>query len=181
MSKHLIQLHLGLDATQTVALLNKSTTAGKEQVQALIGLLEGIQGGVYNAHLNVKLGCDFASKTGTFTGDPSADETVTIGGVVFTAKASGATGNQYNIGANVTAHAANLAAAINASSSVNHSILATSALGVITITSKIPGKVGNLITLAESTSNFTWAGSVLASGDVDTDKDFQLGKTKETT
>src|SRR6266550_3338005 len=45
-----------------------------------------------------------ASTTGTFTGDPVANDTVTVNGVVFTAKASGATGNQYNFTAgNVTA------------------------------------------------------------------------------
>jgi phage tail sheath gpL-like len=80
----------------------------------------------------------------TCTGAPTAAQHCSINNVLFTARASGATGNEFNIGANVTASATNLAAAINASSSTKllNSIVATSAAGVVTITARIPGFAG---------------------------------------
>lgn len=108
-----------------------------------------------------------ASTTGTFTGDPSNNETVTVNGVVFTAKTSGATGNQYNITAgSVTANAAALAAAINASTTAGivNTVGATSALGVVTFFAIVPGSVGLNIPITESTSNFTVAAATFTTG-----------------
>jgi hypothetical protein len=108
-----------------------------------------------------------ASTTGTFTGDPSAGDTVTINGVAFTARASGAVANEYNITAgSVTANAAALAAAINASvtARIVNTVRATSALGVVTFYSVVPGSVGLTTTITESTSNFTLAATTFATG-----------------
>lgn len=108
-----------------------------------------------------------ASTTGTFTGDPVANDTVTVNGVAFTAKSSGATGNQYNFTAgSVTATAAALAAAINASTTAGiiNTVGATSALGVVTFFSIVPGPVGLNIPITESTSNFTVAASTFTTG-----------------
>lgn len=58
-------------------------------------------------------------------GQPSASQTVSICGVTFTAVASGATANQFNIGASLDATAQNLAAAINASVTTVASTIAT--------------------------------------------------------
>ena len=91
----------------------------------------------------------------TFTGAPTAAETCVIAGVTFTARASGATGNEFNIGGTISITAANLAAAINASTSLSGIVTATSLLGVVTITSVVPGAIGNFITLTESLSNAT--------------------------
>ena len=81
-----------------------------------------------------------------------ASDTITINGVVFTGEASGATGNQFNIGADDTGTATNAAAAINASSSAKivNTVLATSAGPILTITCKECGAIGNLMTLAIS-------------------------------
>ena len=119
--------------------------------------------------IKAKVGAVKATGTVTFTGDPSADETVTINGVAFTAKASGATGNQFNIGANVTAPAATLAAATNASNTAGivNVVSASSAEGVVTLTSVVPGLVGNAITLAENMSNTTVSGSGRLTGGTD--------------
>ena len=107
-----------------------------------------------------------ASTTGTFTGSPSNNETITVNGVVFTAKTSGATGNQFNIGSSVTANAANLAAAINASTTAGiiNTVGATSALGVVTFFSIIPGSVGLNIPITEALSNFTVAAATFSTG-----------------
>ncbi len=108
-----------------------------------------------------------ASTTGTFTGDPSAGDTVTINGVAFTARASGAVANEYNITAgSVTANAAALAAAINASvtARIINTVGATSALGVVTFYSIVPGSTGIPATITESTSNFTVAAATFTTG-----------------
>jgi hypothetical protein len=79
-----------------------------------------------------------------------ANDTVTICGITITAKASGATGAQFNIGANATADAAALAACINALATLNIYVSATSALGVVTVTANQAGVVGNLFAMATS-------------------------------
>lgn len=107
-----------------------------------------------------------ASTTGTFTGVPSNNETMTVNGVTFTAKTSGATGNQFNIGADVTTTAANLAAAINASTTagVAGTVFASSAAGVVTFYAAVPGAAGKNIPMTESLSNFTLADTTLSTG-----------------
>lgn len=108
-----------------------------------------------------------ASTTGTFTGDPLAGDTVTVNGIAFTARASGAVANEYNITAgSVTANAAALAAAINASTTAKiiGTVGASSALGVITFYSIVPGSVGLNIAISESTNNFTLADTTFSTG-----------------
>src|SRR5262245_50881874 len=73
-----------------------------------------------NANFNsgkIVTGAVKASGTVTFSGVPTAGDTVTANGVVFTAVNSGATGNQFNVGASAAAAALNLKNAINASAS----------------------------------------------------------------
>lgn len=52
-----------------------------------------------------------ASLAGTFTGDPTANDTITVADTAFTAKDSGATGNQFNIGLQLAESMANTTAA----------------------------------------------------------------------
>lgn len=95
--------------------------------------------------------------TGTLTLS-SASGTVggIINGVTVTVTASGGD----------TATAAALAAAINASGNplVSGSVIATSALGVVTLTARQPGPSGNAITLAASGTGVTASGARLAGG-----------------
>lgn len=89
--------------------------------------------------------------TGTVTlSSHVATDTVTVNGIAFTCMASGATGNQYNVGADDTETAANLVTALNANTTLDGMIIATSALGVVTLTALMPGELGNAITLAIS-------------------------------
>lgn len=100
----------------------------------------------------------YATGTVTFTGRPTGGETMLLGNVTITARDSGATGNEFNTSAvSVTTTAASLAALINSSSSFTGIVSATSALGVVTITSSVPGVIGNGIQLSESLSNATFA------------------------
>lgn len=89
--------------------------------------------------------------TGTITLSSHVEtDTVTVNGIAFTCVASGATGNQYNVGADDTATAVALVTALNANTTLDGMIVATSALGVVTVTALIPGELGNAITLAIS-------------------------------
>lgn len=63
----------------------------------------------------------------TFTGIPAADEAITIAGVTFTAKASGATGNQFNAVTDAATCATNLRNAIN--NSTTNAVKPVGALG----------------------------------------------------
>ena len=101
-------------------------------------------------------------RTYPITTNAVAADTVTICGVTFTAVASGATGNQFNVGANTTATATNLATALNANATISATYMATAATGTITLTEKIAG--GNTPTAATKTGTIViGAGSVTTS------------------
>lgn len=92
----------------------------------------------------------------TMTGAATAAQTLTIANVTFTAETSGATGNQYNLSSTVGIQAANIAAAVNGSTNLKGLVTATSALGVVTLTSAWGGAIGNTIELSVgNTSNMT--------------------------
>lgn len=153
-------------------LLRLDAGAPQKSIQNLAALLAGIAGGTYNGSVRMTTNAVKASTFGTFTDAPTAADTITINGVVFTARASGAVANEFNIStggtaaANAAGNAAALAAAINASTSakIKNQVKATSVLGVITFTATIPGTNGNLFTLAESLGNFTLNATSMAGG-----------------
>jgi hypothetical protein len=126
-----------------------------ESIQRVASYIHGLSC-VLSGRINVVTGAVKAAGTFTFTGRPTADETLTVAGVTLTAKDSGANGTtEFNTSASVVATtAANLAATINANTTLNKIVVATSALGVVTVTSKVAGLVGNyLIALTESMTN----------------------------
>lgn len=85
-----------------------------------------------------------ATSTWTFSSTgPTNGETCTVANITFTAETSGATGNQFNISSTPATVAANFAAAINGSVNLKGICTATSALGVVTLTSVVPGLIGN--------------------------------------
>lgn len=79
------------------------------------------------------------SRTYPISTNAVATDTVTIGGVTFTAVASGATGNQFNVGASTTATATNLAAVLNANATISALYTATASTNVVTLTEKTAG------------------------------------------
>ena len=109
----------------------------------------------------------------TFTGQPTANDTVTVNGVAITFVASGATGAQVNIGTLATDTVANLVALINGTSSgtdpktlfPTYGIAPLAGTGVtatvdatgliVTLSAVTEGTAGNALTLSESTSNMT--------------------------
>lgn len=104
-----------------------------------------------------------------------ATNTVTVNGIAFTCMASGATGDQYNVGADDTATAVNLVAAINANTTLDGMIVATSALGVVTVTALVPGELGNAITLAISANGSVSAARMAGGTNGDTETTHYFG------
>ena len=157
-----------------------SSAGPKVTAQKLENFCMGLMGGSRNAKLDIQVnGGDAVAATGTITithANVSNNDTVTIGGVTFTAKTSGATGDQFNIGADATADAAALVVAINASSNTANKFTATSALGVVTITSAIKGVIGNCIGLSTSDATaFAVSATTLTSGAEPTANAYKFG------
>ncbi len=115
-----------------------------------------------------------ATGTLTFSGVGTAADTITIGNRVYTLVAALTAANQVLIGANVTASAANLAAAINGAAgegttygtgtAPNAQVSATSSAGVVTITARETGDDGNEIATTESGSGTAFGATTLTGG-----------------
>lgn len=133
----------------------------------LINLLEGLATGARNlGSLAVTIDDgDEVSASGTVTFSSIADgDTVTVAGVVFTAKASGASGNaQFNIGASDSTAATAFAAKVNAHPSLTNVASAAATNAVTTITAAVSGPIGNLVSLAIS-AHGSVSGANLTSG-----------------
>lgn len=154
MSSLVLTLKLEKSQTQTKLEVQKSSTKDKEELRGLQNLLNGIAAGRQRATIAVQTGSadPLAGTTGgTITLSSFADaDTIRIGNVVLTGKSSPTTEDHFEIDGDDTADAAALAAAINAHSVLSQIISATSALGVVTVRSLIPGVISNQIYMAAS-------------------------------
>jgi hypothetical protein len=113
-----------------------------------------------------------ASATATFTGQPAPNDTLTIAGTAVTFVASGPTGTQVLIGANLAATLSNLLAMLLASAdsglvkanySLNGSVLTMTA-NQFGNTGAQAGTGGNSLTLAKSSTNITISGATFTGG-----------------
>lgn len=145
--------------------LNVQSRDGKVLLRKVIKHLERILIGSKRANL-IKVfadGVDPVQASGTITvATALVNDTVTINGVVFTAKAVANQGNnEFSQAGSDSADATSLAAIINGSTSAAISGIVTAAAvgAVVTVTCAIPGGIGNSITLASS-------GATLAIGGV---------------
>ena len=104
----------------------------------------------------------------TFSAQPVGSSTITVAGTVFTFVASGAVGNQINIGANLAATMTALAVVLNASTvPAVAAATYTATANAINIVFDALGHAGNAFTLAASTtppSNATPSGATLTGG-----------------
>lgn len=94
----------------------------------------------------------------TLTGTPSATETFVVNSTTFTARASGATTDEFNIGATALATCTNIAAMLNSdseSSNVNAWVDDDGANPKVVIEWQTAGVTGNAVTFTESLSNAT--------------------------
>lgn len=115
--------------------------------------------------LALGVGTAYASGAITFSGAGTAADTVTIGGRVITMVASGAVGDQINIGGSATATAQNLKNLINGDATFP--VDASGAAAVITLTAKIAGTGGNAITTTEAGTGTSFGAATLAGGTTD--------------
>lgn len=125
-------------------------------------LISAMNGGIKDIEDGLIVFGEPATATIVMTGLPTAADTVTINGVAFTARASGAVANEFNIGASAALTAAALAASINASVSngIADVLTAEASSGTVTLTSLITGKFALGYTISESMANTTvtaWA------------------------
>lgn len=149
-------------------------------IHALAAELQACAGPAKRAEVRACIASAVASQTVTcdHTAAVANTDTLTIAGTVLSAKASPATESEFAIGSTDALYAANVVAKINAHTTLSKIVWAavtTAASGVITIYSKYPGPIGNLITLAEAGNGFTLTGSALASGASDEVDTYQLG------
>jgi phage tail sheath gpL-like len=104
-----------------------------------------------------------AASTVTITyGSAANADTVTVAGQVLTCVTGTPSTAEFKKETDATKTATNMAAAVNAHATLSKHFTATSALGVVTITAKVKGSLGNL--LAVTTSNGTGFGVVSFTG-----------------
>lgn len=129
--------------------------------------------GAWNSNIQVFQGGVYATGTATLA-TVIATNTLVIGGVTLTCVNSGATSVQFNKGTTDTGTATNLAAAINALTTINKVVQASSSGAVVTIVSLYPGTIGNLITLSAGGGTIT-VGAALTGGTDGTKGDISHG------
>ena len=136
-------LSTALNANSTISAIYTANAAS-----GVISITEKIVGGGNTPGDMTVVGTGTIT-VGTATNSKTND-TITINGIVFTAVNSGASGNQFNIGADTTETATNLKNVLNSNSTINALYTATSSNNIITLTEKIVGG-GNTPTIATVT------------------------------
>lgn len=158
MAFSVIQVEHQKAAASLLNTLNPQTASPRQSLRRLGDWFRGLAGGAYRGTTQLRVGAVKATATLTIAGDPTAADTFVVCGVTFTARDSGATGDEFNISTgDNTATAAAIAAAVNASAStdVTGAVVASSSLGVVTFTALVAGTAGNGYVLTESMDNTT--------------------------
>ena len=140
---------------QLVELLKTDSGLAREALINASILMQSLASGSQSGVVDIQTSStDPVAASGTITltyANLDATDTVTIGGQVITCRASGAVaGTEFNKETDATVSAANLAVAVNANTTLSKHITATSALGVVTLTAKMKGSIGNLIVMSTS-------------------------------
>lgn len=119
-----------------------------------------------------------AAATGTLTAAANAsnNETVTIGGVVYTFKTSVAANGEVKVGADANASMLNLARAINNSggtagagqdymvAAAHTTVSAAASTNTVVVTARTTGTAGNAIATTDTGAQLSWGAATLASG-----------------
>jgi len=101
----------------------------------------------------------------SLTGQPAANDTVTINGTVVTFVSGTPVGSQVQIGASVAATLQNLVAFLNTSSDTNIRLMTYSVVGTaLYLVAVVTGTPGNAYTLAKSGTNITVSGATMSGG-----------------
>lgn len=136
-----------------------------EELVALRGFFHAAAGGNRDVKAIVQVNSgDAVAASGTVTLlNFVATNSFAVGEETFTGSATPSGNNQFLSTGTDTADAAAAVVKINAHPDLLQTVTATSALGVITITAKSPGRAGNYITLTSGT-NATASGATLTGG-----------------
>lgn len=156
-----------IDTSLTAAGFKSVCDLAPGELEAAINLSEFITactGGNQMAKFDVLVGSVQGSGTIVSTGAATAAQTMTLANVTLTAHGSVAANNQFVVSATPATQAANIAACINSSTSLAGIVTAVALSGTVTVTSIVPGKIGNSIQISAGTlSNVTvgqFSGSV---------------------
>lgn len=150
----------------------KASSSPLKNLSKIENLIKGMKAGSQLGSVAIhSSSSDPAYATGTVTlASAVATNTVTIGKTVFTFTSTPTSNTATAVdvevdGADDTADAAALAAAINANTLGAATIVsATSALGVVTLTALVSGVTGNYIALAKSGAPITVSGTYMTGG-----------------
>lgn len=156
MAQSSIVLTHGFTKQQLLDQLRIVATDPEFSIRRLTAWLRGQAGGTFSQNLVLRLNIGAVAGSAVLTVSSTGsvnNETMVLAGVTFTAKTSGATGNQFNISATPTTQAANMVAAFNASADLAGIVTASNVAGVITLTAVVPGIVGNALVVTESLTN----------------------------
>jgi hypothetical protein len=153
------------------------TAGGKHSIaQRILNYISSVQSGCEKASgstapsIAISVQGNAVQATGSFALDTVvATDVCSINGVAFTAVASGATGNQFNVGEDDEETAENLASTINASASalVSDFVTAEASGTDVLVTSVFYGVAGNSTTLESSDATITISGARLTGGAAD--------------
>jgi len=179
------------DVTRT---FGKSSTLQREQARSIANFFDAAASGLKSCFFGTTVnnaGSVNAAGTIVFSGACSVDDTIIINGVTFTAVASGATGNHFNVGSSATTQANLVAQAINGATNalvnpfINVDSMSTPGTLIVTAATSngglFPlGTAGNLITIAKGVdagSVMTVSGARLTGGVNPTPTGYGLGAT----
>jgi hypothetical protein len=175
-AKYTLVIDYATDTATDVA--NRLDRASKHDVLRRVeSEVHAIMGGAKNARVFGCVASAFASQTVTCSQSAAVDATdvLTVGGVALAVVASPSTTAQFAKGASDTEFAANAALCINTNATTSKLVKASSSAGTLTIMAKVPGPVGNFITVAETGNGFTLGGSTLAGGASDEVDEYTFG------
>ena len=131
-----------------------------EGLQSLENYIVALEGGNQSADVSAKVGAISATATFTITSTgPTNGQAGTLLNTTLTAVTSGANPalGQFNINATPATVAASMVLAINAV--LGDKVLATAALGVVTVTALVPGVLGNGLQISAGNLSNTSAGA----------------------
>jgi len=165
----------GLSSTDLTNRLNKGRDR-KATVNAFNKLLRGVSAGTIRGKFDYTVGTSVATQTLTCdqaSAVATTDE-FTLGDVTLSSVAGSPGNNEWELGASDAEMAANIAAAINSSTDLA-GLSATASNGVVTVTTNIPGAMGNKVTVTETGNGITVGGATLSGGAGDTPTEFTVG------
>ena len=146
-------------ATSLAAAISAIAGVTAAAVAGVVNITASTPGVAGNTIALVSSSAAITRSAATLAGGAAAS-TVTVGGTTFTFVPSAPGAGKVLVGANVTATALALAAAINPLPLVD----ATAALGVVTISAATPGEDGNFLTLAVAGANIAASGGLFTGG-----------------